>query len=64
MDVEELLDAMAETWVEKEGIAQQIRSIPTGLPTDEFKERAYALILRFVKQAYAEGLYAGRNSRS
>jgi hypothetical protein len=58
----ELLDAMAETWVEKHGIAQMIQSVPVNCPTPEFQARAHALILRHVKQAYAEGLYAGRMS--
>lgn len=57
-----VLDAMTEAWVEKHGIAQAIRSVPLGLPTEEFRERAYALILRHVKQAYAEGLYTGHTS--
>lgn len=57
-----ILDEMAETWVEREGIAQQIQSIPVNMPTEEFKTRAYDLILRFVKQAYVEGLYAGGKS--
>lgn len=57
-----LLDAMAETWVERMGVAQSIRSIPVNCSTPEFQDRAYRLILRWVKQAYVEGLYTGHTS--
>jgi hypothetical protein len=58
------LDGMAETWTEKNGIAQSIRSVPLGLPKGELTERAYELILRHVKSAYVEGLYNGRTSHA
>lgn len=60
--VRALLDAMAETWVERMGVAQSIRGIPVNCSTPEFQDRAYGLILRWVKQAYVEGLYAGHTS--
>lgn len=53
---------MAETWVERMGVAQLIRSIPVNCSTPEFQDRAYGLILRWVKQAYVEGLYTGHTS--
>lgn len=58
----ELLNAMSEAWAERVGIAQAVRSIPVNCPTPEFCERSHALILRHIKQAYVEGLYAGRMS--
>ena len=58
----EILDSMAETWVEKYGMAEAIRSIPVNCPTLEFQDRAYGLIMRHVKQAYVVGLYTGRTS--
>jgi len=54
-----LLEAMAETWAEKTGIGQELRVIPVNCPTPTFQERSHALMIRYVKQAYMEGLYAG-----
>ena len=53
------LDAMAEAWVERHGIAQQLQAIPVNCVAAHHQQEARALILRFVKQAYLEGLYNG-----
>ncbi|KMY67104.1 hypothetical protein AAU61_14350 [Desulfocarbo indianensis] len=58
----ELLEGMADAWIEKTGIAQKIRSVPVNCKTADQQKRAYDLILRHIKQAYMEGLYVGRVS--
>jgi hypothetical protein len=59
----DLLDAMAETWAERKGIAQALRDFPVNCQSREHQDRARELILAHVKIAYAEGLYAGRISQ-
>lgn len=61
---EDLLDAISETWADRTGIVGQLKSIPSNLPTEEMRQRHDDLILRWVKNAYREGLYEGRMSLS
>lgn len=55
----DVLDAMAEAWAESVNLATMVASIPNGLPTPEFQQRARDSIAAMIKQVYVEGLYEG-----
>jgi hypothetical protein len=56
---EAVITAMADTWAERTGIAEKLKTLPSNLPTAEMRGRHDELVLRHVKLSYEEGVAAG-----
>jgi acetylornithine/succinyldiaminopimelate/putrescine aminotransferase len=56
---EAVISAMADTWAERTGISEKLKTLPSNLPTAEMRERHDELVLRHVKLSYEEGVAAG-----
>jgi hypothetical protein len=58
------ISAMADTWAERTGIAEKLKTLPSNLPTAEMRGRHDELVLRHVKLSYEEGVVAGLQAAS
>jgi hypothetical protein len=56
---EAIMNGMADTWAERTGIAEKLKTIPSNLPTEKMQQRHDALVLRHVKLSYEEGVASG-----